>query len=128
MEVRRYGVRRTARPRRSTEGNQRELDCRVFDIHRRAALRDVADPEDQPSTATKSDWSLAPESHFEQAAYGRTVTTAEGMVRAITEICQGREGMLLGSPLQVTFMARQDTQSVKEFRLVIARPKIFGGI
>jgi hypothetical protein len=76
----------------------------------------------------ESDWPLASESHFEQAAHPKIATTAGDLARAITDICRGREGMLLGSPLQVTLVARQDTSGAKEYRLVISRPRIFGGI
>jgi hypothetical protein len=48
-------------------------------------------------------------------------------VNAIADICKDRADTLLGSPLQLTLIARQLTPGSREFRLAVAIPKIFSG-
>jgi hypothetical protein len=70
---------------------------------------------------------IVPDNPFVQAAHPRTVTTAEELVNAIADICKDRADTLLGSPLQLTLIARQLTPGSREFRLAVAIPKIFSG-
>ena len=57
-----------------------------------------------------------------------TCVSSDDLIEAVTRLCAGRESVPLASVLQVTLTARQSSPGSREYRLVVARPKIMGNI